>query len=80
MAQHWRIGIGAHVRLGQASLQGLPELLREVTVLGIYRHPNIVPLLSFSLSRSDDGQQEACLVRLPMPPIRPAFDQRLTSL
>ena len=46
---------------GQASLQGLPELLREVTVLGIYRHPHLVPLLSFSLSRSN-GQQEACLV------------------
>ena len=71
---------GTHVRLGQASLQGLPELLREVTVLGIYRHPNIVPLLSFSLSRRDDGQQEACLVRLHMPPIRPAFDLPLTSL
>jgi serine/threonine protein kinase len=47
--------------LDQASLQGLPEFLREVTVLGIYRHPNIVPLLSFSLSRHD-GQQEVCLV------------------
>ena len=53
------------VRPAQASLQGLPELLREVTVLGIYRHPNIVPLLCFSLSRRDDGQQEACLVRRP---------------
>ena len=62
---------------GQASLQGLPELLREVTVLGIYRHPNIVPLLSFSLSRRDDGQQEACLVCLAM---RPAFDQHLTRV
>ena len=36
--------------------------MREVTVLGTYRHPNLVPLLSFSLSRRDDGQQEACLV------------------
>jgi hypothetical protein len=51
--------------MAQASLQGLPELLREVTVLGIYRHPNIVPLLCFSLSRRDDGGQEACLVRSP---------------
>jgi serine/threonine protein kinase len=50
-----------HVRPGQASLQGLPELLREVTVLGVYRHPHLVPLLSFSLSRNN-GQQEACLV------------------
>ncbi len=50
---------------GQASLQGLPELLREVTVLGVYRHPNVVPLLCFSLSRRDDGGQEACLVRCP---------------
>ena len=56
----------------QASRQGLPELLREVTVLGIYRHPNIVPLLSFSLSRRDDGQQEACLVCLSTSHIRPA--------
>ncbi len=52
------------VRPGQASLQGLPELLREVTVLGVYRHPHLVPLLCFSLSRRD-GQQEACLVRDP---------------
>jgi serine/threonine protein kinase len=42
-------------------MQGLPELLREVTVLSVYRHPNIVPLLSFCLSRHD-GQQQACLV------------------
>ena len=63
----------------QASLQGIPELLREVT-MGIYRHPNIVPLLSYSLSRSDDGRQEACLVCLPVTRIRPAFDQRLASV
>jgi serine/threonine protein kinase len=50
-----------HVLLGQASLQGLPELLREVTVLSIYCHPHIVPLLSFCLSRHG-GQQQACLV------------------
>jgi hypothetical protein len=55
-----------HVLPDQASLQGIPELLREVTVLGIYRHPNIVPLLSYSLSRSDDCLQEACLVCLLM--------------
>ena len=42
-------------------MQGLPELLREVTVLSVYRHPSIVPLLSFCLSRHD-GQQQACLV------------------
>ncbi len=47
--------------LGQASLQGLSEFLREVTVLGVYLHPHIVPLLSFSLSRHE-GQQQACLV------------------
>jgi hypothetical protein len=69
-----------HVRPDQASLQGIPELLREVTTLAIYRHPNIVPLLSYSLSRSDDGRQEACLVCHPAPRIRPAFDQRLTSV
>ncbi len=38
-----------HVLPNQASLQGIPELLREVTVLGFYRHPNIVPFLSYSL-------------------------------
>ena len=54
------------VQPDQASLQGIPELLREVTVLGMYRHPNIVPLLSYSLARSDDGRQEACLVCPPM--------------
>jgi hypothetical protein len=54
------------VRPVQASLQGLPELVREVMVLGSYRHPNIVPLLSFSLSRRDQGEQEACLVRHPV--------------
>ena len=46
---------------GQASLQGVPELLREVTVLGNYHHEHLVPLLSFSLSRPE-GRQEACLV------------------
>ena len=68
------------VRPAQASLQGLPELLREVTVLGIYRHPNIVPLLSFSLSRRDDGQQEACLVCLSTSHIRQAYDRCSTSV
>ena len=47
--------------LGQASLQGIPELLREVTVLGLYRHPQLVPLLYFCLSQHG-GQQQACLV------------------
>ncbi len=51
----------SHVLPVQSSLQGIPEFLREVMVLGIYRHPHLVPLLSFSLSRLD-GQQEACLV------------------
>ncbi len=32
-----------------------------MTVLGSYRHPHLVPLLCFSLSRQG-GQQEACLV------------------
>ena len=45
----------------QTSLQGLREALREVTVLGSYRHPHLVPLVCFCLSRQA-GQQEACLV------------------
>ena len=64
------------VWLGQASLQGLPEFLREVTVLGVYRHPHIVPLLSFSLSRRE-GQQEACLVYPLM--ARGGLDQALAA-
>ena len=66
----------SHIWLGQASLQGLPEFLREVTVLGIYRHPHIVPLLSFSLSRQG-GQQEACLVYPLM--ARGGLDQALAA-
>ncbi len=50
----------------QTSLQGLREALREVTVLGNYRHQHLVPLVSFSLSRQG-GQQEACLVYPLMP-------------
>jgi serine/threonine protein kinase len=50
----------------QTSLQGLREVLREVTVLGSYRHPHLVPLVCFSLSRQR-GQQEACLVYPLMP-------------
>jgi serine/threonine protein kinase len=45
----------------QDSLQGLREALREVSVLGSYRHPHLVPLVCFSLSRQG-GLQEACLV------------------
>jgi serine/threonine protein kinase len=52
--------------LHQTSLQGLREVLREVTVLGSYRHPQLVPLVCFSLSRQG-GQQEACLVYPLMP-------------
>jgi serine/threonine protein kinase len=66
----------SHIWLCQTSLQGLPEFLREVTVLGIYRHPHIVPLLSFSLSWHD-GQQEACLVYPLM--ARGGLDQALAS-
>jgi serine/threonine protein kinase len=50
----------------QDSLQGLREALREVTVLGSYRHPHLVPLVCFCLSRQA-GQQEACLVYPLMP-------------
>jgi hypothetical protein len=45
----------------QTSLQGLREVLREVAVLGSYRHERLVPLLSFCLSHQGD-RQEACLV------------------
>ncbi len=48
-------------RLDPASLQGVREAVWEVTILGSYRHPHVVPLLCFSLSRHC-GQQEACLV------------------
>jgi len=65
-----------HIRLGQASLQGIPEFLREVTVLGVYFHPNIEPLLSFCLSRHE-GQQEACLVYPLM--ARGGLDQALAA-
>ena len=41
-------------------------MLREVTVLGSYRHPHLVPLVCFSLSRQG-GRQEACLVYPLMP-------------
>jgi serine/threonine protein kinase len=51
----------SHVLPAQSSLQGIPEFLRELTVLRIYHHQHLVPLLSFSLSQLD-GQQEACLV------------------
>jgi serine/threonine protein kinase len=64
------------VPCSQASLQGIPEFLREVTVLGVYRHPHLLPLLSFSLSRLD-GQQEACLVYPLMP--RGGLDQALAA-
>ncbi len=47
-------------------MQGVRELLREVMVLGSYRHPHLVPLVCFSLSRQG-GQQEACLVYPLMP-------------
>jgi serine/threonine protein kinase len=50
----------------QTSLQGVPELLRDVTVLGNYQHQHIVPLLCYSLSRLG-GQQQACLVYPFMP-------------
>jgi serine/threonine protein kinase len=66
----------SHAWAGQASLQGLPELLREVTVLGVYRHPHIVPLLSFCLSRHG-GQQQACLVYPLM--ARGGLDQALAA-
>ena len=42
------------------------ELLREVMVLGNYRHRHLVPLVCFSLSRQG-GQREACLVYPLMP-------------
>ena len=67
---------GSHIFLCQASLQGLPEILREVTVLSVYRHPHIVPLLSYSLSRHD-GRQEACLVYPLM--TRCGLDQALAA-
>ena len=50
----------------QTSLQGVRELLREVMVLGSYRHRHLVPLVCFSLSRQG-GHQEACLVYPLMP-------------
>ena len=50
----------------QTSLQGVRELLREVMVLGSYRHQHLVPLVCFSLSRQG-GQREACLVYPLMP-------------
>ena len=40
--------------------------MREVTVLGFYRHRHLVPLVCFSLARLG-GQQEACLVYPLMP-------------
>jgi serine/threonine protein kinase len=64
------------VWLGQASLQGIPGFLREVAVLGVYRHPHVVPLLSYSLSRQN-GQQEACLVYPLM--ARGGLDQALAA-
>jgi serine/threonine protein kinase len=66
----------SHVWSAQSSLQGIPEFLREVTVLGIYRHPHLVPFLSFSLSRLND-QQEACLVYPLM--VRGGLDQALAD-
>jgi serine/threonine protein kinase len=48
-------------QLCQDSLQGLREAMREVLVLGSYRHPQLLPLLSFCLSRQD-GLHEVCLV------------------
>jgi serine/threonine protein kinase len=45
-------------------------------VLGLYRHPHLVPLLSFSLSRPD-GQREACLVYPLM--ARGGLDQALAA-
>jgi hypothetical protein len=63
-------------RLDPDSLQGVREAVREVTVLGSYRHPHLVPLLCFSLAPRD-GRQDACLVRHLT---APAFDRRLTRL
>ena len=36
-------------RLDQDSMQGLPEVLQEVQVLGGRRHPNVLPLFGFSV-------------------------------
>jgi len=35
-------------RLDKGSMQGLPEVLRVVQALGIWRHPNVLPLFGFS--------------------------------
>ncbi len=55
-----------HVFCLQGSQQGLREAVREVVVLGNYRHQHLVPLLCFCLSRQG-GLQEACLVYPLMP-------------
>ena len=58
--------MGCSFRPRQDSQQGLREALREVAVLGSYRHPHLVPLVAFCLARHD-GRQEACLVYPLMP-------------
>jgi len=58
--------VGCSFRPRQDSQQGLREALREVAVLGSYRHPHLVPLVAFCLARHD-GRQEACLVYPLMP-------------
>ena len=66
----------AFFMLVQASLQGLREMLREVAVLGSYRHQHLVPLVCFCLSRQS-GVQEACLVYPLM--ARGGLDQALAD-
>jgi serine/threonine protein kinase len=52
------------------------EAVREVTVLGNYRHPHLLPLLCFSLMQHN-GCQEACLVYPLM--ARGGLDQALAA-
>jgi hypothetical protein len=39
--------------LGETSMQGAKEFLKEVNVLGVYRHQNLLPLLGFCISKED---------------------------
>ena len=42
--------------LDAASMQGTKEFLKEVNMLGIFRHPHLVPLLAFCISSEDIGR------------------------